>query len=230
MHGVDSSFVRLDVRFLGKSPRLRTGKEPSALRLSVLTAAIAVSMTFGCGTTHAILEFTAPPTATAGSPFTVTVAVKVDGKRDTIINGGIHFTSSDPAAVLPADYGFTPADAGSHTWTNGFILMTPGNQTISASIADIPGINGGVNVTVSPGARRHPSTMAARLPGGDSSQHTSSLPAAMRSPASALLICSHQKAILVADVAELFDMLNGFSVWNVGLTRTQSPRTETEGN
>ena len=150
MHSVDSSFVRLAARFLGKSRRLDLGKEPSALRLGVLAAAIAVSMAFGCGTTHAILEFTAPPTVTAGSPFTVTVTVTADGKRDAIINGAIHFTSSDPAAVLPADYGFTPADAGSPTWTNGFILMTPGNQTISASIADIPGINGTVNVTVSP--------------------------------------------------------------------------------
>ena len=150
MHSVDSSFVRLGVRFLGEPRRLGTGKEPSALRLGVLTAAIAVSMAFGCGTTHAILEFTAPPTVTAGSPFTVTVTVTADGKRDTIINGATHFTSSDPAAVLPADYGFAPGDAGSHTWTNGFILMTPGNQTISASIADIPGINGTVNVTVSP--------------------------------------------------------------------------------
>jgi len=34
----------------------------------------------------------------------------------------------------------------------------------------------------------------------------------------------------VADVAELFDMLNEFVVYNVGLTRTQSPRTGTEGN
>ena len=107
-------------------------------------------MAFGCGTTHAILEFTAPPTVTAGSPFTVTVTATADGKRDTIINGAIHFTSSDPAAVLPADSGFTPADAGSLTWTNGFILMTPGNQTISASILDISGINGTVNVTVTP--------------------------------------------------------------------------------
>jgi hypothetical protein len=115
-----------------------------------LTAAIALSMAFGCGNTHAILEFTAPPNATAGSPFTVTVTVTANGKPDTIINGAIHFTSSDPAAVLPPDYGFTPADAGSHTWTNGFILMTPGNQTISASVADIPGINGTVEVTVSP--------------------------------------------------------------------------------
>jgi len=150
VHSIDSSFVRLDVGTLGNSRRLGTGKTPSALRLGVLTAAIAATMAFGCGTTHAILEFTAPPTVTAGSPFTVTVTVTAGGKRDTIINGAIHFTSSDPAAVLPADYGFTPADAGSHTWTNGFILMAPGNQTISANIADISGINGTVNVTVSP--------------------------------------------------------------------------------
>ena len=150
MRSLDSSFVRLAARFLTKSRQLGTRKDPSPLRLGMLTAAIAASMAFGCGTTHAILEFTAPPTVTAGSPFTVTVTVTADGKRDAIINGAIHFTSSDPAAVLPADYGFTPADAGSHTWTNGFVLMTPGNQTISASIADIPGINGTVNVTVSP--------------------------------------------------------------------------------
>jgi len=80
----------------------------------------------------------------------VTVTVTIGGKRDTIINSHIHFTSSDPEAVLPGDYTFTPADAGSHTWTDGFTLMTPGNQTISASIFDASGINGSANVTVSP--------------------------------------------------------------------------------
>jgi len=137
------------MRFLTKARSLRTGKEPFCLRLCALTVAIAVSMTFGCGTTHAILEFTAPSTATAGSPLTVTVTVTVDGKRDTIVNDAIHFTSSDPAAVLPANYTFTPDDAGSHTWTNGFILMTPGSQAISASLYDASGINGTATVTVS---------------------------------------------------------------------------------
>jgi hypothetical protein len=120
------------------------------VRLCALTAAIATSMIFGCGTPHAILDFTAPSTATAGSPFTVTVIVTIEGKRDTIINSHIHFTSSDPAAVLPSDYTFTPADAGSHTWTNSFTLMTPGNQTISGTIFDATGINGSANVAVSP--------------------------------------------------------------------------------
>jgi hypothetical protein len=104
----------------------------------------------GCGTTHAILSFTAPPTATAGTPFTVTVSVLYQGKPDTVINSRIHFTSSDPGAVLPPDYYFTPTDAGSHTWTNGFSLATPGSQTISATIADASGINGSATIAVSP--------------------------------------------------------------------------------
>ena len=136
--------------FPGESRRLGTGKAPSALRLCAVTATFAISMTLGCGTPHAILDFTTPSAATAGTPFTLTVTVTIGGKRDTIINSPIHFTSSDPAAVLPGDYTFAPADAGSHTWTNGFILMTPGNQTISADIFDAAGINGTANVTVSP--------------------------------------------------------------------------------
>jgi hypothetical protein len=150
VYSASSHLVRLDVIFLDRSRLLGSGKAPPALRLCALTAAIAISMTFGCGTPHAILDFSAPSTAAAGSAFTVTVTATIGGKRDTIINSYINFTSSDPAAVLPGLYRFTPADAGSHTWTNGFILMTPGNQTVSASIFDASGINGTANVTVSP--------------------------------------------------------------------------------
>lgn len=106
-------------------------------------------LTFACATTHATLDFTAPSTATAGTPFTVTVAVLYQGKPDTVINSHIHFTSTDPAAILPGDYYFTPADAGSHTWTDGFTLNTPGSQTISGDIFDATGINGSATIVVS---------------------------------------------------------------------------------
>jgi hypothetical protein len=106
--------------------------------------------TLACGTRHATLDFTVPSTATAGTPFTVTVTVMIGSERDTIINNRIHFTSSDPAAVLPGEYYFTPADAGSHTWTNAFILKTPGSQTISGKIIEATGISGNANVTVVP--------------------------------------------------------------------------------
>jgi hypothetical protein len=119
-------------------------------RICAFTAALVATITSGCGTTHATLDFVAPLTTTAGIPFTVTVNVLYEGKPDTVINGHIHFTSSDAAAVLPPDHYFTPADAGSHTWTNGFALSTPGNQTISGAIFEATGINGNARISVSP--------------------------------------------------------------------------------
>ena len=105
--------------------------------------------TLGCSTPHATLAFTAPSAVTAGAPFTVTVNVLYQGKPDTVINSRIHFTSSDASAVLPGDYYFTPGVAG-HTWTDGFVLMTQGNQTISGEIIDGTGINGSASISVSP--------------------------------------------------------------------------------
>jgi hypothetical protein len=58
--------------------------------------------------------------ATAGAAQTVTVtADHVYGNVATGYLGTVHFTSSDANAgtVLPADYGFTAADAGAHTFT-----------------------------------------------------------------------------------------------------------------
>jgi hypothetical protein len=116
---------------------------------------VAVLGMVGCATTHATLNVTAPSTVIAGVPFTITVTAVYEGNRDTAINSPIHFTSTDPGAVLPGDYYFTPSDAGSHTWTNGFILATPGTQTITGYIYDDAsriesGINGSASITVSP--------------------------------------------------------------------------------
>jgi hypothetical protein len=127
-----------------------TARGSLALWLCALTAAFNVSISTGCGTPHAILNFNAPSSVIAGSPFTVTVTATINGKPDTIINSYISFASSDRAAILPSRYQFIPADAGSHTWSNGFTLMTTGNQTISATIFDASGINGTVTVIVVP--------------------------------------------------------------------------------
>lgn len=113
-------------------------------------ALIATAISLGCATPTAVLNFTAPNTVTAGAPFTVTINVTISGQRDTVINSPIHFVSSDPDAVLPSDYSFTAADAGSHTWINGFTLVTAGPQTISATIVDATGITGSVQIIVSP--------------------------------------------------------------------------------
>jgi hypothetical protein len=103
----------------------------------------------GCGTTTAVLHLAAPASAISGSPFTVTIIATVNGKPDTVINSPIKFTSSDPAATLPPISYFTAADAGSLTFTNGFILMTPGSQTITVTVIGAPGLNATANVEVS---------------------------------------------------------------------------------
>lgn len=120
------------------------------ITLTFLAATMAICELLGsCANPHAILQVTAPSSATAGSAFTVTVTTTINGKPDTVINSRIHFTSSDPAASLPGDYYFAPSDAGSHTFIDGFTLSTPGKQTISGSMHDASGINGSATIAVS---------------------------------------------------------------------------------
>ncbi len=72
-----------------------------------------------------------PPTATAGAPtsFTVT-ALDPTGRVVSGYMGTVHFATSDPQAVLPADYTFTPTDLGSHKFTVTF--KTAATQTLKA--------------------------------------------------------------------------------------------------
>ena len=82
------------------------------------------------GTTLALGGFPSPATAGAAGTFTVT-ARNADGTTDTAYTGTVHFTSSDPQAVLPADYTFTAADAGVHTFSA--TLKTAGTQSLTAT-------------------------------------------------------------------------------------------------
>jgi predicted outer membrane repeat protein len=85
-------------------------------------------------------------TIPAGVSFTVTVAaVSADSSFLTGYAGTIHFSSSDPDAMLPADYTFTPADRGQHTFTEGVTLQTEGHQTVSVTGT---GATGTVTITV----------------------------------------------------------------------------------
>lgn len=106
-------------------------------------------MAIGCSGPEANLVITAPATVVAGSPLTVTVSAKVNGRPDTIFNSVIHFSSSDPTAVLPPDYVYTEADAGSHAFTNGVMLMTIGSQSVTATDTATSFLTATANVTVS---------------------------------------------------------------------------------
>jgi len=73
-----------------------------------------------------------PASITAGSAGTFTVAaLNADGSTDSSYTGTVHFIGSDSQAGLPADYTFTSADAGVHSFSA--ILKTAGTQSITAT-------------------------------------------------------------------------------------------------
>jgi hypothetical protein len=117
------------------------------------------------------LDLAAPAAATASKPFSVTVTAKNPNlTTKTSYLGTVHFTSSDPQALLPADYTFTPGDAGVHTF-NGVVLKDPFNQpsTITASDVATPFVNASAAVNVKcVGACQSP----AGTPGGRGANQT----------------------------------------------------------
>jgi hypothetical protein len=86
--------------------------------------------------------------ANTGVPFNFTVrAVDVSGATATTYAGTVHFTSSDPAAVLPADYTFVPGDGGLHTFT-ATLHGDYTNRTITAIDTGNSSIHGTAGVMV----------------------------------------------------------------------------------
>jgi len=114
---------------------------------SALAAAIISLFALSCGSGHAVLQISAPATVVSGTPFSATVTAMYQGQRDTIIDGPIHFTTTDPAAHLPTLYVFTASDAGAHTFS-GLTLVTPGNQTVTVSDYDANPIAGSAQIVV----------------------------------------------------------------------------------
>jgi ELWxxDGT repeat protein len=92
-----------------------------------------------------------PATVTAGTAGSITVtAENADGSTDTSYLGTVHFTSGDPRKSLPANYTFTAADHGVHTFSA--TLRTAGTQTIGVAdtvTASLQGAQTGIVVTPS---------------------------------------------------------------------------------
>lgn len=95
------------------------------------------------------LAVSAPTTTIAGDQFMVTVsAIDALGNVATGYGSSIQFTSSDVQAGLPANYTFTPEDAGSHTFV--VTLKSAGPRFIS--VRELGGTaSGGATVNVTPG-------------------------------------------------------------------------------
>src|SRR5262249_32085267 len=102
------------------------------------------------------LSVTAATTATAGTPFPVTVtALDAAGNPAYNYTGAVYFTSTDTKAVLPATlnapYTFVAADLGKHVFN--VTLATVGTQSVTVTDttkSTIKGKSGGI--VVSPGA------------------------------------------------------------------------------
>jgi hypothetical protein len=106
-----------------------------------------VSVLLGNRNVAAHFQVSAPVSATAGTPFTITVTAKTAGNQlDALYTGTIHFTSSDGSADLPADFTFTLADAGSHTFS--VTLNTAGSRTITVTDQTTSSLTGSAVVTV----------------------------------------------------------------------------------
>ena len=74
-------------------------------------------------------EVLAPAGVNAGEPFDLTVvALDAYGHRSNLYTNTVRFSSSDLDASLPADYQFTAADGGIHTFS--VTLQTPGRQQV----------------------------------------------------------------------------------------------------
>ena len=105
----------------------------------------------------AVASFTltgVPATVVSGTPASVTVTAH-DAFANTVTayTGSVHFSSNDPLALLPGDYTFTGGDAGVHTLTNAYTLLTTGARTVTATDTISPAVNGtSAFITVTPGS------------------------------------------------------------------------------
>ena len=93
-------------------------------------------------------NLTGPAPTYLGTPFSLTVTAQNPNSTTTTgYRGTVHFTSTDPHAVLPSDYTFTSGDAGTHTFS-GVALNSLGSQTISAADSVTPFVTASASFTV----------------------------------------------------------------------------------
>jgi streptogramin lyase len=121
--------------------------------------------TAGTAVVHGADSFVVTTTAgnpdVAGTPFSVTVtAYDFPRHIDTGYHNTVHFTSSDPAATLPANYTFTAADHGVHTFS-GVILRTAGSRSVTPTDSVNSHGSATVNVVAAAASRLVVSTSAA---------------------------------------------------------------------
>lgn len=127
---------------------LRNGEGAVLIKDSVVANTFAVSISAS--------------STTAGAAVQVTVAaVDSSGQVVPSYRGTVHFTSSDAAAVLPANYTFTAADNGVHAFAVTF--KTAGTQTLTITdpLSGIHSTLAGITVTAAAASQFRVSAPAA---------------------------------------------------------------------
>jgi hypothetical protein len=139
LHGGDMRRANLD----------GTGQE---ILVTGQQSVVTISLDVGAPGTAVYFGVAAPASVPSGTPFDVTISA-LDPYGNTAVNyqSTVTFSTSDtdPGVVLPTDYTFTAADAGVHTFMGGVTLITPGDQTITATDT-AGGITRTATVTVVP--------------------------------------------------------------------------------
>jgi hypothetical protein len=103
-------------------------------RITLLLIAFAVAA-FASAATR--LEVVLPSHVTNAVPFSFTVTARTDADLDPSYRGTIAFSGN--SAALPADYTFTAADNGSHTFTATFYNDGAANETKPITAYQTPG-------------------------------------------------------------------------------------------
>jgi hypothetical protein len=132
------------------------------------TATIAGTLTVDvvpAAATATALRITGPSTATAGEPFSVTVAaVDASGTPVATYSGTVHFSSSDNASAveLPAD-----ATLANGQRTFSVTLVTAGSRTLSATDTETSTVTGSaaIDVVAGPATQLALSTTATPIAG-----------------------------------------------------------------
>jgi hypothetical protein len=149
----DYTFVAGDHGFHKFNATLNTAGPQTLTATDTVTSSITGSANITVNPAAVATHFAVVPSkpiTTAGVPVAVTV-VALDASNHPVFNytGTVHFTSSDGAAALPADYTFVAGDHGFHTFQ--VTLNTPGPQTVTATDTADSSIRGTANITVNPG-------------------------------------------------------------------------------
>jgi hypothetical protein len=134
---------------------LKTAGSRSVTTTDTTTASItgvAASTVSAASATSMTLTGIANPTASGASTAGTVTARDAYGNVATGYTGTVHFTSTDAAATLPADYTFTGADAGTHAFS-GIVLRTAGNQGVTATAGALSATQS--PITVQPGSLHH---------------------------------------------------------------------------